>query len=64
QNADDLLFAEPALLHHPSPHRRTLASERGQTRGQGQRVPGLSAGQPFPCSRCYPDIFTDLGRIE
>jgi hypothetical protein len=29
-----------------------------------RRVPGLSAGQPFPCSHCYPDIFTDLGRIE
>lgn len=46
QDTDDLLFAEPALLHRPSPHRRTLASERGQARGQGKlhasRMPPLS----------------------
>ncbi len=41
QDDDDLLFAEPTFLHRPSPYRRTLASERRQTRGQGQPTSGF-----------------------
>jgi hypothetical protein len=33
QDADDRLFAEPARFYRPSPDRRTLASEQGQSRG-------------------------------